>query len=171
MTFGSTPRRGTLLPLLSVGSLDHYTCVVCSSEPVTVQTHFMGRTLVCPGEPECGLCDLGKPTTWYGYLACERDSKQFLLRITASSLGRCKLSHFSCGAKLVLHRKSLRRPIRIEISGKADVRRQVRYLELLHVVAKVHLLPSVRMDESRSSNEDRLRRAAIQNCRSLLPQE
>lgn len=168
MSFGSAPRRGSLLPLLPSGTLDHWVCIVSSSSCVTLNTHYTSRTLVCPGEPECGLCDLGKPTTWYAYLAIEREGKAYLLRLTAPALGRNKLSQFAPGQQLILHRASKRRPLRIEFGGHVQPRRQISYLELLHVVSKIHLLPSVRMDESAAANEARLRKAAIVNCRILL---
>lgn len=167
MSFGAKPRRGCLLPLLKPGRLQNYRAVVCSEKPVTLSTHFLGRTLVCPGDPDCGLCDLGKPVTWHGYVAIERDRKVFLLRLTAPCVQGLAMGSLKPCRCVVLDRSSARRPLRISLGGESSIRRQVSYLELLHVVAKLHLLPAVRFDLSFQENEARLRRAAIANCRHL----
>lgn len=162
---------GRLWPVYTGVSDEPAVAVVLSDGIECVDTHFAGRTLVCPGAATCELCRLGKRLDSAGYFVALIVDRQYLVRLSRRALSTRDPRWARPGTVIELQKRSKRATMRIsalatsKIGVSGDV---VSRLELLNAVACLHLLPRVEFDESYEANCERLRAAAAYNCRTVF---
>ncbi len=169
-------RSAFSLSLLKVSAGGRCDCVVQSSSPLWLDTHWVGRQILCPGE-ECPFCG-NLPSRSQGYLVVTVDvageTKPFLLEFTGTSALRFdeRLRFFEIelkpGLEISLFRKSKRSPLVMEPGAAdrafdpclADDRR------LLNAIAVIFGLPLCAAKSSRATWAVESMPVALSLCRT-----
>lgn len=138
---------------------------------VGINTHYMGRTLICGGEL-CPACKSGIAGKYSGYVVVFWDGRNRLLRLTqaAAYVGR-EAGYFTPGRVLIVEKPKERQALTMMPDGDAaDVNRFAFHsrMQLLSIVARLHGLPAVPQDITEEEATDLVHRNAAELIRLAL---
>lgn len=138
--------------------------VLLSSRFFCLTTHWVGHTILCPGE-DCPLCEL-IPARGLFYLATLWNS-----RVSILELGATSASYFEQGAKFsgggmlpgnvfALSRVGAKSPVRSEFVRRVDNVQNVTHIELATRVMALYKFPPPNPTEDLKAYEARMRLVA-----------
>lgn len=132
-------RSRTVIPILQL-SKGWPVHVIAISQLEGFYTHFTSRTLVCPGESQCRLCALGRPTRYIGWFAAEYEAKRYLVRLTSEAALRLIVAPPQPGYCYTLESRGQKRPISVSCTGTASLPegRAMSHAELIKVLGCIH---------------------------------
>ncbi len=140
--FGTTPS----LPSSSINlpihrpRKGHPETVLCLSPMETLEAHFISRSMVCPGEEICGLCQAGRPKRSISYFVAVVGSNLRLIRLSGPAAIGLLSTPPSYGRIFRIESVGTKKPLRISHEGDCDKQQWTEYsgLMLIKILAAIH---------------------------------
>lgn len=159
-----SPSRSVRWPILRVVP-GHSTCVeLLSGEWVRLATHYVGRTVLCAGGEDCGLCAIaGSRAFWYLPAVTSVGRRPCLLELSSvASSDLEQVAKFACagvraGCQFELSRKGAKSAIRSEFVGVAKGAKTVAIELWGTVLMAIFNLPCFRSEETLERYGERVR--------------
>ena len=150
-----SPRQAVRWPMVRVASGSEQIVSVVTSRFVRLTTHFVGRTIICPGTDNCAVCDFcASRDLWYLAVRFGIRSSFGLLELSSLSAAEFEQGvRFSglpsmLGSRVRLFRKSSRSPIRSEVLEPDTSTREIEACDWLSALMAIYQYPSFHRGES-----------------------